>query len=68
MVDRVARATFRIRPDEAVPEKARLATVRGIAAMRDPNEAMLVAGYAAYRDRPQQDVVWRAMIDAALKE
>lgn len=70
MVDRMARAIFRIAPHEAVPRAAREAAQRGIAVMREPTAAMMAVGTDA--DFEGQDTnaiaVWLAMIDAALKE
>jgi hypothetical protein len=72
--DRVARAIFRIAPDEAVPKEARLATERGIAAMREATDHMMFAGAKALEDEMQapgatlMGVGFAAMIDAALSD
>ena len=74
MVERVARAFMgqywpEGREPHPVPEGVLVATRRAIAAMREPTEAMLVAGddWLTNADcRTEASAVLRAMIDSAL--
>lgn len=73
-IDIVAQAIFQLSPNE-VSRPSRLAAERAIAALREPTEAMITAGWAAAYDSGEYlpadariAAVWRRMIDAALTD
>lgn len=77
MVERVAGAIYDAAGDcdqEMNLAAARALARAAIAAMREPTEAMKAAGGFAYMERggmnarDGSDDIWRAMIDAALKQ
>jgi len=66
MIERVARAIEALMPNKSASE-ARIYARAAVAAMRDPTEAMRTAGNAE-SDWGTELEVWRAMIDAALRQ
>jgi hypothetical protein len=68
MVEQVARAMAASEPKLAYWDDKRSMARAAIAAMRDPSEAMLDATKALSSSRAYVGDVWRAMIDAALRD